>query len=321
MLHLLSLHRAENVQLDTTLPISAEMFARLARSQEFYRSTRAETKLSKQQVMELGDWVVWEFQNEDEEAPRSSRNSEEVVPYPPLDRIRPVCLGLEGGGLQGRPGSHPSATTGQGAQQTAVVADTKMQMVRNLRRIYAAASSPTHSPPQPDGAGAQTAVSVAHNMFSNVVARRPGPFLRPHRHQQQQQQQQRQSEPQQMYRKVRLKYAVSSPIGSSQNEGAQGHTLREGEDEVTYTETDCISGLPMFRGNLVVKTTFRVTRSEHDPENSVRVKVCVVVGDVKLSRAIAWLSKGVKYAIRDSGTKQAAKTLQDMVEAKSKAWL
>ncbi|CAM9472237.1 unnamed protein product [Ectocarpus fasciculatus] len=329
MRHLPSFYRADNVQLDTTLPMSAETFARLARSQEFYRSTRAETKLSKQQVMEVGDWVAWEFQNEDEEAPRSSENREEVVPHPPLDRISPACLGLEGGGLEGgglegRPGSQPSATAGQGAQQTTLVADTKMQMVRNLRRIYAAASSTTRSPPRPDGAGARTAVSVAHNMISNVVARRPGPFVRPHHQQQQrlgEKQQQRQGEPQQMYRKVRLKYAVSSPIGSSQNEGAQGHTLREGEDEVTYTETDCISGLPMFRGDLVVKTTFRVTRSEDDPENSVRVKVSVVVRDVKLSRAMAWLSKGVKVAVRDSGRRQAAQTLQDMVEAKSKAWL
>ncbi|CAN0456190.1 unnamed protein product, partial [Ectocarpus fasciculatus] len=52
---------------------------------------------------------------------------EEVVPHPPLDRISPACLGLEGGGLEVRPGSQPSATAGQGAQQTALVADTKMQ--------------------------------------------------------------------------------------------------------------------------------------------------------------------------------------------------
>ncbi|CAN0319141.1 unnamed protein product [Ectocarpus sp. 12 AP-2014] len=316
MQHLISLYRADNVQLDTTLPISAETFAQLARSQKFYRSTRADTMLSKQEVMELGDWVVWEFQHEDEEAPRSSGSSEEVVPHPPFDRISPACLASEGGGLEGRPGSHPSATTGQGAQQTIVIADTNNQV------WFAAASSPTRSPPQPDGTGAHTTVSVAHKMFSNVVSRRLGPFLCPDRHQQQQQQQQqRQGEPQQMYRKVRLKYVVSSPIGSSQNEGAQGHTLREGGDEVTYTETDCISGLPMFRDNLVVKTTFRVTRSEHDPENSVRVKVCVVVGDVELSRAIAWLSKVVKHTIRDSGMKHAAQTLQNMVEAKSKVWL
>lgn len=49
--------------------------------------------------------------------------------------------------------------------------------------------------------------------------------------------------------------------------------LREGENEVIYTETDCISGLPMFRGDLVVKTTYRVTRDEDDPDNSVHVKV------------------------------------------------
>lgn len=78
--------------------------------------------------MELGDWVAWEFQNEDEEAPRSSENSEEVVPHPPIGRISPACLGLEGGGLEGRPGSQPSANAGRGARQTAVVADTKMQV-------------------------------------------------------------------------------------------------------------------------------------------------------------------------------------------------
>lgn len=78
--------------------------------------------------MELGDWVAWEFQNEDEEAPRSSENREEVVPHPPLDRISPACLGLEGGGLEGRPGSQSSTTAGQGLQQTTLVADTKMQV-------------------------------------------------------------------------------------------------------------------------------------------------------------------------------------------------
>lgn len=49
--------------------------------------------------------------------------------------------------------------------------------------------------------------------------------------------------------------------------------LREEEDEVIYTETDCISGLPLFRGDLVVKTTYRVTRDKDDPDNSVHVKV------------------------------------------------
>lgn len=46
-------------------------------------------------------------------------------------------------------------------------------------------------------------------------------------------------------------------------------------------------------------------------------KVTVVVRDVKLARAIGWLSKGVKMVIRDSGKKQAATTLQGMVKAKS----
>lgn len=49
--------------------------------------------------------------------------------------------------------------------------------------------------------------------------------------------------------------------------------LREGENEVIYTETDCVKGLSMFRGDMAIKTTYRVTRDRGDPENSVRVKV------------------------------------------------
>lgn len=39
-----------------------------------------------------------------------------------------------------------------------------------------------------------------------------------------------------------------------------------------YTETDCVSGLPMFRGDMATKTTYRVTPDGNDPENSVCVK-------------------------------------------------
>ncbi|CAN0203778.1 unnamed protein product, partial [Hapterophycus canaliculatus] len=124
-----------------------------------------------------------------------------------------------------------------------------------------------------------------------------------------------QDSPQQMYRKIRLRTEVSSPLGSTYNDGVQGQTLREGKDEVIYTETDCISGLPMFRGDLATKAIYRVTRSEGDPENSVRVNV--VVRGLKLARALGWLSKGVRKSIEDSGQKQAAKTLKQMVEAAS----
>ncbi|CAN0438644.1 unnamed protein product [Ectocarpus sp. 12 AP-2014] len=121
-------------------------------------------------------------------------------------------------------------------------------------------------------------------------------------------------EPRQMYRKIRLRTSVSSPFGASHSDALQGHTLSESEDEVTYTETDCTSRLPNFRGNLVVKTTFRVTRSEDDPQNSIRVKVTVVVRDVKLIRGMGWLmSKAVQKSVRDAGKKQAANTLNAMV--------
>lgn len=58
--------------------------------------------------------------------------------------------------------------------------------------------------------------------------------------------------------------------------------LRKNEEGVIYTETDCIPGLPMFRGDLAVKTTYRVTPSEDDPDNSVRVKVCAQMLDLRL---------------------------------------
>lgn len=35
------------------------------------------------QVVELGEWVPWEFQGEDQESPSNSDNCDEVVPNPP----------------------------------------------------------------------------------------------------------------------------------------------------------------------------------------------------------------------------------------------
>eukprot|EP00903_Cladosiphon_okamuranus_P011007 g10396.t1 len=248
---------AGNAQLETTLPMDAATFARLARSAEFYTKTRAAGDLSKQEVVELGDWVTWEFQSEDHEAPSDSENSDEVVPNPPPFKAGAALSCMTGGGIGGVKGMSAAAVTGKKEQR------------------------------RESGAVEQSGQGMAE-----VQA-------------------------QQMYRKVRLRYAVSSPMGSSHSDGAQGHTLREGEDEVIYTETDCISGLPMFKGDLVVKTTYRVTRDESDPDNSVRVKVTVVVRDVKLPRAVGWLNKGIKRVIKDSGKKQAVSTLQQMVNAKS----
>lgn len=35
------------------------------------------------QIVELGDWVPWEFQSEDQEAPSKSEKPDEIVPSPP----------------------------------------------------------------------------------------------------------------------------------------------------------------------------------------------------------------------------------------------
>eukprot|EP00752_Nemacystus_decipiens_P002167 g2063.t2 len=325
--------RGGNAQLETTLPMDAATFARLARSQEFYRSTRAAGELSKQEVVHLGEWVPWEFQSEDEESPSDSENSSEVVPNPPppCKAAGAALSGMKGGGLsgvQGMPGAPISGEEEQRKNSGAVGPNGQgpQQMLRRMRHMYTSVVSPALPLPQwvagagagggGNGGGDQSARIFATQAFFSNVARRTGPFLRPREFRRLQGVAQGQ-EAQQMYRKVRLRYAVSSPMGSSHSDGAQGHTLREGEDEVIYTETDCISGLPMFRGDLVVKTTYRVTRDEDDPNNSVRVKVTVVVRDVKLARAVGWLSKGIKMVIRDSGKKQAANTLEDMVKAKA----
>eukprot|EP00752_Nemacystus_decipiens_P002177 g2072.t2 len=213
-----------DVLLDTTVAVSIATFARLAHSADFFRSTRSETKFTKQEVVNFGEWVPWEFQSEGQESPSNSDSSEEVVPDPPPE-------------IEARTTTTPSGREGGG--------------------------------------------------------------------------------PEQMYRKIRLRSTVSSPLGSSYNDGVQGQTLREGDNEVIYTETDCVTGLPMFRGDMAIKTTYRVVRDDDDPDNSVHVKVTVFLRDVKLARAMGWLSKLVQKSIKDSAKSQAAHNLKKMVEAKT----
>ncbi|CAM9196760.1 unnamed protein product [Scytosiphon promiscuus] len=251
--------RTDGVLVDTTLSLSLSTFVRLVRSEEFYRSTRARAKLSKQEVVELGNWVPWEFQSEDQDAPSNSEDPEEVVPSPPPADDAAVDSGGKETSPDGENGN-PKAT------------------VDGTQEVEKAKPAGVQGEPK---------------------------------------QQEMADSAQQMYRKIRLRTEVSSPLGATRNDGVQGQTLREGKDEVIYTETDCVSGLPMFRGDLAVKTTYRVTRSEDDPDNSVRVKVNVVVRDVKLARALGWLSKGVQKATKDSGRKQAENTLKQMVDVAS----
>lgn len=101
--------------------------------------------------------------------------------------------------------------------------------------MYAAVASPVRSLPQwgtggggrPGGGGGgggadlNARIVAAQAFFSNV-ARRTGPFLLPRKTHHLQGVEEGQA--QQMYRKVRLRYAVSSPMGSSHSDGAQGHT-------------------------------------------------------------------------------------------------
>eukprot|EP00903_Cladosiphon_okamuranus_P021250 g19521.t1 len=253
--------RTGDLLLDMTTAVSMETFARLARSQDFYRSTRPETKMTKSEVLELGDWVLWEFQTEDHEAPSDSENCEEVVPNPPPGvkvetTAPPPSSGAEGGAVEEgeRDECSPSATT----------------------------TTKTRASNEKDSEGNTEEAD--------------------------------EKRPQQMYRKVRLRSTVSSPLGTSHNDVVQGQTLREGKGEVIYTETDCVKGLPMFKGDMAIKTTYRVTRDESDPDNSVHVKVTAFLRDVKLVRAMGWLSRLIGKSIKDSAKKQAAQNLSKMAQ-------
>eukprot|EP00752_Nemacystus_decipiens_P011462 g10178.t1 len=311
-----------NAQLETTLPMDAATFARLALSQEFYRSNRATGDFAKQEVVDLGEWVPWESQSADQGSPSNPDNGNEAVPKPNPSNAGAVLSCMKGGGVHGAlvhgmpgaaiPGEEQRADIGDGVEpnrqaSSIVFLDAAkasrpgpQQMLHWMRHVHAPVASSLRPLPASAGGGNgsdQIARIVAAQAFFSNVARRTGPFLHLLKFRYPQGVAQGQ-EASQMYRKVRLR-------------------LCEGENEVIYTETDCISGLPMFRGDLVVKTTYRVTRDEDDPNNSVRVKVTVAVGDVKLARAVGWLSRRVKMVIRDTGEKQAAKILQSMVEAKT----
>lgn len=53
------------------------------------------------------------------------------------------------------------------------------------------------------------------------------------------------------------------------------------------------------------------------PLDLVSPQVAVMVRDVKLARAMGWVSKLVRKSIRDSAKNQAEQTLKKMVEAKT----
>lgn len=71
------------------------------------------------QVVELGEWVAWEFQSEDEETPSSSEDSEEVVPNPPPapaagkeeGAAAAAAGGVEEGGKKGSEGESGDSST------------------------------------------------------------------------------------------------------------------------------------------------------------------------------------------------------------------
>lgn len=72
--------------------------------------TRAATSPPHPQVVDLGEWVPWEFQSEDQESPSNSESCDEVVPNPPPCEAGAALSGMKGGGLNGIPGMMPGAT-------------------------------------------------------------------------------------------------------------------------------------------------------------------------------------------------------------------
>ncbi|CAN0163000.1 unnamed protein product [Laminaria digitata] len=137
-------------------------------------------------------------------------------------------------------------------------------------------------------------------------------------HHNQQQQQQQQGRGQQLQRKARLAYAISSPLGSSNAMVAQEHTLwvQEEGGAICYSESDCITGFPMVPGDLNVKATYTVTPAEEggDP-GFVRVRVGVVVGDIALPKLLSPVKRRVVSIVEKDVKKQARRWLQEMVDA------
>lgn len=71
------------------------------------------------QVVELGDWVPWEFQHENDEAPLPFDDSDEVVPSPPAGMTsRAASLShVKGGGLAGELGGEKAPEAAGGDQK------------------------------------------------------------------------------------------------------------------------------------------------------------------------------------------------------------
>lgn len=120
--------------------------------------------------------------------------------------------------------------------------------------------------------------------------------------------------PQHLHRTVHLLNSVICPLGSSESQVLQHHTLAAQDDIMTHVTVDYGTGIPMIAGELVVKISTDIARDADNPEVS-RVRVVVSVGDIRLPRLLRWLQGTIKHAVRASAVSQVTQWFTAMVEA------
>lgn len=116
-----------------------------------------------------------------------------------------------------------------------------------------------------------------------------------------------------LQRAAHLINSIVCPLGSADTHVSQDQTLALRDGTMTYMSVDCIKGVPIVRGEFVVRTIVQVTSKEGNPE-AVRVRVAVNIGEIKLPTMFRWLQGRVKHSIRSDVVKQADKWLKLMVE-------
>lgn len=124
---------------------------------------------------------------------------------------------------------------------------------------------------------------------------------------------------QRLHRVASLVNSVTCPLGVIETQVQQDQTLTVSKDGVmTYMTVDSIKGVPLTKGDMVVKTTVDV-ESKADNPDSVRVRVKVNVAEIQLPTMLRWLKGRMASSISADGLKQANKWLGQMVEAKGDA--
>lgn len=120
-----------------------------------------------------------------------------------------------------------------------------------------------------------------------------------------------------LQRTASLVNAVTCPLGVIETQVTQDQTLAAEGGVMTYVTVDSIKGVPLTKGDMVVKTTVNV-ESKADNPDCVRVRIKVNVAEIQLPTMLKWLKGRMSSSVQNDGIKQANKWLDQMVEAKDR---